>query len=280
MNPSEPRLLILGAHPDDAEYHSGGLATLYSRMGATVRIVSVTDGSAGHHQMQPADLALRRRLEAGAAGKLIGADYVTWDHPDGSLQPSLDLREDIIREMRSFQPDLLLTHRTCDYHPDHRAVGQAVQDACYMVTVPLILPDLPVMEYDPVVAYMPDPFTRPVPMRADIIIPIDDCLETIVKMLACHESQFFEFLPHNMHATTPVPEQDDGKRQWLTDWYCQMLQQRRERFDLQLVAHYGSQRAATIKYIEVYEVSEYGRSLDGTLQGQLFPFLSTPQESP
>lgn len=279
MNPPAPRLLILGAHPDDAEYHSGGLATLYSRLGAEIRMVSVTDGSAGHHQMQPAELARRRCQEAEAAGQVIGAEYVTWDRPDGSLQPSLDLREDIIREIRSFQPDLLLTHRTCDYHPDHRAVGQAVQDACYMVTVPLVLPDVPVLEYDPVVAYMPDPFTRPVPMRADVVIPVDDCLETIVEMLACHESQFFEFLPHNMHATTPVPENGGERRQWLRDWYCQMLRERRERFDLQLVAHYGSQRAATINYIEVYEISEYARGLDDTLRSQLFPFLSAPQES-
>ena len=271
---SSPRLLILGAHPDDAEYHSGGLATLYSRLGATIRMVSVTDGSAGHHRMKPAELARRRRQEATAAGQVIGAEYVTWDYPDGSLEPSLPLREDIIREIRSFQPDLLLTHRTCDYHPDHRAVGQAVQDASYMVTVPLVLPDVPVLEHDPVVAYMPDSFTRPAPLRADLVIPVDDCLETIVQMLACHESQFFEFLPHNMHAATPVPEKPDQRQAWLKNWYCEMLGERRERFDLEVVADYGSERALTIKYIEIYEISEYARTLDQPRRELLFPFLS------
>jgi len=271
------RLLILGAHPDDAEYHSGGLATLYSRLGACIRIVSVTDGSAGHHQMQPRELARRRCQEAKAAGLVIGAEEVTWNYPDGSLQPSLELREDIIREIRNFRPDLVLTHRTCDYHPDHRAVGQAVQDASYMVTVPLVLPDVPVLKYDPVVAYMPDPFTRPVPLRADLIVPVDDCLETIVQMLCCHESQFFEFLPANMHATTPVPGDAEERKEWLTDWYCEMLMKRRERFDQQVVADYGSERAASIKYVEVYEISEYARTLDEPLRQRLFPFL-TPQK--
>ena len=274
MSSAPPRLLILGAHPDDAEYHSGGLATLYSRLGATIRMVSVTDGSAGHHQMKPAELAHRRRQEAAAAGQVIGAEYVTWDYPDGSLQPSLPLREEIIREIRSFQPDLLLTHRTCDYHPDHRAVGQAVQDASYMVTVPLVLPGVPVLEHDPVVAYMPDPFTRPVSLRADLVVPVDDCLETIVEMLACHESQFFEFLPQNMHAATPVPEDQEDRKAWLAEWYSEMLRERRERFDPQVVADYGSERAATIEYVEVYEISEYARRLDETRREQLFPFLS------
>jgi hypothetical protein len=53
-----------------------------------------------------------------------------------------------------------------------------------------------------------------------------------------------------------------------------MLRERRERFDLQVVADYGSERAATIKYIEVYEISEYARRLDETRREQLFPFLS------
>ena len=56
----------------------------------------------------------------------------------------------IIREIRDFQPDLVLTHRPCDYHPDHRAVGQCVQDASYMVTVPHIVPDVQALRKDPV----------------------------------------------------------------------------------------------------------------------------------
>jgi LmbE family N-acetylglucosaminyl deacetylase len=271
---SDLRVLVLGAHPDDAEYHSGGLLSYYSQRGATLRLVSVTNGGAGHHQMDSSELVSRRRQEAAEAGRTIGAEYLTWDYPDGLLEPTLDLRLDIIREIRTFQPDLLLTHRSCDYHPDHRAVGQVVQDASYMVTVPLILPETPALAHDPVVAYMPDTFSRPAPLRADVVLPIDDYLDSIVQMLACHESQFFEFLPHNMHFDPPLPDDRDTRVDWLRQHYCQMLEQRRDRFDQQLVDQYGADAAAEIRYIEVFEISEYARSLDQPLRRTLFPFTT------
>ena len=147
---NEPlRLLVLGAHPDDAEFHAGGLAKIYRELGGVVKMVSLTDGSAGHFQRPPAELGPIRRVEAAAAGRVIGAAYETWDIPDGQLMPTLEVRERVIREIRTFAPDLVLTHRTCDYHPDHRAVGQLVQDASYLVTVPNVLRDVPALRKDP-----------------------------------------------------------------------------------------------------------------------------------
>ena len=101
---SEPlRLLILGAHPDDAEFHAGGLAIIYRQLGHTVKMVSLTNGDAGHHLVRGPELAARRRQEAAAAGAVIGAEYVTWDHHDGLLQPTLELRFEVIRELRRFR---------------------------------------------------------------------------------------------------------------------------------------------------------------------------------
>src|SRR5207249_4676648 len=68
------RLLILGAHPDDAEYHAGGLAAIYRRLGHAVKMISLTSGDAGHHEMRGPELAARRRREAAAAGAVIGAE--------------------------------------------------------------------------------------------------------------------------------------------------------------------------------------------------------------
>ncbi len=158
MNPT--RVLVLGAHPDDAEVSAGGLLWSHHSQGSLLRLISVTDGRSGHQSIPDAELIEIRRQEASQAGKLLGCDYLTWDFPDGYLETSLALRLQIIREIRTFRPDLILTHRTCDYHPDHRAVGQAVQDASYLVTVPKIAPEVPALARDPVVAYMPDLFTR------------------------------------------------------------------------------------------------------------------------
>ena len=147
------RLLILGAHPDDAEFHCGGLISIYRQLGHEVKIVSVTNGAAGHHQRSADELSRIRRQEAGAVAERIGASYDVWEFPDGELQPTLEVRRRIIREIRTFAPNLVLTHRTNDYHPDHRAVGQAVQDASFTVTVPLIVPDTAALRRDPVVTF-------------------------------------------------------------------------------------------------------------------------------
>ncbi len=66
--------------------------------------------------------------------------YLILDHHDGELLPTLDNRREIIRLIRTYEPDLVLTHRPNDYHPDHRYTSQLVQDAAYMVTVPAVLP--------------------------------------------------------------------------------------------------------------------------------------------
>src|SRR4051794_16173182 len=126
------RLLIIGAHPDDADYAAGGTAALYRAQGHVVRMVSLTNGDAGHHQGGGAALAKRRLAEATAAGAVIGATYDLFPNHDGELLPTLDNRRQVIRLIRTFDPDLVLTHRPNDYHPDHRSTSQLVQDAAYM----------------------------------------------------------------------------------------------------------------------------------------------------
>src|SRR5207248_10460280 len=65
----------------------------------------------------------------------------THDHVFPARRSSDLVRWQVIREIRQFQPDLILTHRTNDYHPDHRAVGESVRDASYLVTVPSLVTD-------------------------------------------------------------------------------------------------------------------------------------------
>jgi LmbE family N-acetylglucosaminyl deacetylase len=272
--PDQPlRLLILGAHPDDAEYHAGGLATLYRQLGHDVRMVSITDGRAGHHEIGGAELAAIRRKEAAAAGAVIGASYITWDFPDGELVPSLDVRRRIIAEIRTVKPDVVLTHRTCDYHPDHRAVGQSVQDALYMVTVPNVVPHVPALAKDPVVLYMPDRFTRPAPLRGDVVIDVGDCVETIVRMMACHKSQFFEWLPYNTGVLDQVPADEAGRLAWLSAWYRNHLRPMSDRYRSELIATYGVRRGSAVEFAEVYETSEYAAPLDAEARRRLLPFL-------
>ncbi|HIF34737.1 MAG TPA: PIG-L family deacetylase [Planctomycetes bacterium] len=262
------RVLVLGAHPDDAEYHAGGLIARHVDAGNVVKLVSVTDGGAGHHRLDRQALVAKRRLEAAEAGRRIGVEaYVTWDFPDGRLQPSLELRETIIAEIRRFRPDLVLTHRTCDYHPDHRAVGQAVQDASYMVTVPLVVPDVPHLKHDPVVAYMCDLFTKPCRLQADVIIDIEPQIDRIVEMLSAHECQVFDFLPYNHGHADQVPETVEDRLSWLKRWYLEVIEPRRTHFSDRVQELFGGEGA---RYIEAYEVSEYAAGITPDSMSHLF----------
>jgi len=258
------RVLVLGAHPDDAEFFAGGLLAAHHHVGSTIRLVSVTNGQSGHQSIESYELILRRRAEAASAGRIVGADYVTWDFPDGSLQPTLEVRLAIIREIRTFRPDLVLTHRPFDYHPDHRAVGQAVQDASYMVLVPKVLPDVPPPQREPIVAYMVDLFTRPCPFRADVTLDVSEHFESVLSMLDCHVSQFYEWMPWIDRISDSVPSGSQERRQWLTGWFLEKTAGRIARF-------WQSQWGTDPRLVEAYEISEYaGRPSSDTLQ-KLFP---------
>jgi LmbE family N-acetylglucosaminyl deacetylase len=271
MPSDRPRLLILGAHPDDAEYHAGGLAVAYRRLDREVKMVSVSNGAAGHHVRPPEELLTLRRQEAAAAGRVIGATYETWGFPDAALQPTIEVRQRIIREIRTFQPDLVLTHRTCDYHPDHRAVGQSVQDASYLVTVPHVVPEIPALRKDPVVAYMPDLFTRPARMQPDILLDISEDLDTIVSMLACHASQVFEWLAYEEGLLETVPADDSERLVWLRDWYSRHVRPRSDHFRPEIINVFGEQQSPSNEFIEAFEISEYARRADEDLCRDLFP---------
>lgn len=273
MNERPLRLLVLGAHPDDADLSAGGLAAIYTALGHQVKLVSLTNGESGHHEQHGPVMAQRRRAEAARAGKVIGAEYVTWDNRDGYLEPTLDLRFQIIREIRTFQPDLVLTHRPNDYHPDHRAVGSAVCDASYMVTVPAIVPDVPCLRRDPVVAFMSDYFQKPTPLKADVAIDVTDQIERVVDMLACHESQVFEWLAYHDHLLDQVPADDAGRRKWLRGWYTARIRRRAEQHREALIRTYGPTHGSAVEFCEAYEISEYAAPLDLPTRARLFPFL-------
>jgi N-acetylglucosamine malate deacetylase 1 len=253
------RILVLGAHPDDAEFVAGGLLARHAKAGSAIRILSVTNGQSGHQSIPANDLIGLRRSEAAAAGRVLRSDYITCDFPDGSLQPTIELREFLIREIRTFQPDLVLTHRPFDYHPDHRAVGQAVQDASYMVLVPKIVPDVPTPQAEPIVAYMIDLFTCPTPMRPDVVLDVSEHLDTILDMLSCHRSQVFDWLPWIERIRDSVPDDVEAQRQWLKEWFLAKVAPRTNRF--------WTNRAGHPSVVEAYEVSEYaGKPSDERLK--------------
>ncbi len=270
------RILVLGAHPDDADIKAGGCASLWCRGGHRVKLVSVTDGGAGHQTLRRPALAERRRAEARAAGAVIGAEYDVLGHPDGGLLPTLEARHDLIRLIRAFAPDLVLTHRPNDYHPDHRYTATLVQDAAYMVTVPAVCPEAPHLERNPVIAYLSDDFKKPAPFRPDVVVDVGPEVERVADMCHRHASQFYEWLPFNGGYLDQVPAGDAERRAWLGERLRKRLRPLADRYRDLLVQTYGPQAGPKVEYAEAFEASEYGAPLDAAARARLFPFLPQP----
>ena len=141
------RIVVLGAHPDDCDQDEGGTAILFAKMGHQVKFVSLTNGDAGHQTTGGGALAKRRTAEAQEAAKRFGiAEYVVLGNHDGELEPSLEVRLQVIKEIRKWNADIVIAPRPTDYHPDHRYTGVLVQDAAYMVAVPNIAPEVPALK--------------------------------------------------------------------------------------------------------------------------------------
>jgi LmbE family N-acetylglucosaminyl deacetylase len=267
------RVLLIGAHPDDADIKAGGSAAKWCSLGDEVRLVSLTDGRAGHQSMAGPALARRRLAEAQASAATIGASYEILDCPDGELDDRLEYRQRVIRLIRGFQPDLVITHRSTDYHPDHRFAGLLVQDAAYLLTVPAICPDVPHLAKSPVIMYFSDAFRKPCRFEPHVVVDIGPELDKLVAMLHCHESQFYEWLPFNAGHLDHVPDGDAARRAWLADRIGRRIRPLADHYRDLVIQTYGPEHGLKVEYIEAFEVSEQGAPLDAEARMRLFPFL-------
>ena len=215
----------------------------------------------------------RRRHEATAAGATIGIEYDVWDLPDGRLEPTLAARERVIRAIRSYRPDLVLTHRPNDYHPDHRATSQLVQDAAYLLTVPAICPDVPHLRRDPVIVYLSDDFSRPCPFEPDVVVDIAETWEQKIGMLHEHTSQFYEWLPYNHGYEELVPTRSEARRAWLSGMMAELSCRLADRHRARLVVTYGAETGQAMEQVELFAGCEYGSPLDAESKIRLFPFV-------
>lgn len=266
------RVLILGAHPDDCDIRAGGVAAKYARAGHAVRMISLTNGAAGHHALGGAPLAWRRRQEAAAAGVCLGCEYLVLDYPDGELTPSLDVRAEVVRQIRGFKPDLVMAPRPWDYHPDHRATAQVVMDAMYLATVPNFVSDVEHLSRMPVSVYVWDNFQRPYPFAPTVVVAIDDALDAKIAALDCHASQVYEWLPYNRGVLDQVPTGQEERKAWLREWYLARSVRQAEQYRPHLVERYGADKAAGVLVVEAFEASEYGAPLTPDAAKRLFPF--------
>jgi LmbE family N-acetylglucosaminyl deacetylase len=269
---NEPvRVIAFGAHPDDCDLGAGGLAAKYAALGYKVKFVSLTNGDAGHQSQGGEELAKRRRAEAQEAGRRIGIEYDVLDNHDGKLLPTLEVRDQVIREIRQWKADIVIAPRPNDYHPDHRYTGVLVQDASYMVIVPNLVKDTPPLRRNPLFLYYSDRFTRPQAFRPDIVVSIDDVFEKKIDMLDAHVSQFYEWLPWTNRNLDQVPKGGIERKKWLATWPM-VARMAAPEWRESLEKRYGTE-AARIQHVEAFEITEYGRQPNEEEIRKLLPFF-------
>jgi len=262
------RIIAIGAHPDDCDIQFGGTAAKLARAGHRVKFLSVTNGDAGHQSIGGAPLAKRRYLEAQESARRLGiAEYQILDNHDGELMPTLEVRRQVIRAIREWKADIVLSPRPNDYHPDHRYTGVLVEDAAYMVVVPNVVSDAVALRDNPIFLYYQDGFQKPAPFRPDVSVPIDDVWDQKISALDAQVSQFYEWLPWVDHELDSVPKDAKARLAWLG-------QQRDRSINAAVrktLQEEIGDRAAAVKHAESFELCEYGRRPKLTELRAMFP---------
>jgi LmbE family N-acetylglucosaminyl deacetylase len=193
--------MVIAGHPDDADFGPAGTAASWIDAGSSGWLVCCTSGDQGGEDpfADPLELAALREREQRAAAEVIGYEGVTFLHqPDGALVNDLALREQLVREIRTFKPDAVLCtdpeaifHRGGGVnHTDHRAAGMAAVDAVYPAARnPMAFPALARGGLDKHVVRRLYLFWSE---RPDVWIDITDTVDRKLAALAAHASQIRE----------------------------------------------------------------------------------------
>lgn len=268
------RIIAFGAHPDDNELRLAGTAAMWAAMGHQVKFVSATNGDIGHWREAGGPLARRRTAEVEAAAKILGITSQVLDIHDGEIEATLENRRTFARLIREWRADVVFGHRPNDYHPDHRAVGELVQDSSYMVTVPFFTPDTRPLERNPVFLSYQDNFTKPNPFTADIVIGIDSVIEKKLDVMDALESQFYEGGANGGPQNVPTDPAAIAKRkEQVRANFRNRFASPAKQFRAKLVELYGAERGNTFQYAEAFEISEYGGRPNPQRIRELFPML-------
>lgn len=136
LPPGGQRVLVVQAHPDDAEHLCGGTMALLVAEGKDIHYLFVTRGDKGSDDpdITPERLAAIREQEQRRAAETLGVQTVTFleGYFDGEVEPTIALRKEIVLVVRQWKPDIVFTldpWRKNEVHPDHRAVGMCTVDA-------------------------------------------------------------------------------------------------------------------------------------------------------
>jgi len=209
MMAKQAEIMVITPHPDDAEFGVSGTVARWVSEGKDVIYVVCTNGDKGTSDpnIKPNELARIREQEQRAAAKLLGVrDVIFLGYPDQTLEDTPEFRKEIVRLIRIYRPEIVVTadpYRRYIWHRDHRITGQVVLDAVFPYSRDfLAYPDLLEEDLQPhkvsevLLWASEDPN-----YRSDIT----DTFDIKIAALRCHKSQIEDNLP---------PDWEDRLRQW------------------------------------------------------------------
>ena len=202
-------VMVVMAHPDDSEFSCAGTIASWVREGWEAYYVVCSDGSGGgSDDAREVGLAERRKISAlrqeeqRAACETLGVkDVFFLGYPDGQLQPSMDLRRDIVRMLRRYKPTRVICQspdrtwtpvmRLGRYHPDHLAAGRATLEAIYPASQnPWDFPELLEEGLEP--HHVREIYISGSP-NDSFVVDITGTIDLKIKALSAHVSQLGDF---------------------------------------------------------------------------------------
>ena len=180
-------MVVLGAHPDDAEMGMGGTVAKLARAGRSVILVSLTRGERGSYG-SPAE----REREAAAAARILGCEHRLLDFPDTAVEYGLESRTRLVRILRELAPRLVFApyhtnrfgHHDGAAHVDHLATGALVRDAIKLARMRGVEPELPACDVQRLYYYM-----VPRDRYPTLLVDVSAEMETLVRALQAYATQ-------------------------------------------------------------------------------------------
>jgi len=220
-NPESAMAIV--AHPDDIEFSCAGTLARWVNDGARLSYVICTSGDVGFDEpnMTKEKAAQIREAEQIAAADIVGASEVIFLHePDGLLQPTIELRKKLVREIRRFQPEVVMCGDPTivwagnDYinHPDHRAAATAALDATFPAAgQPQLFEEL---AKEGLLAHKPRKVYVTSWRGADYFVDIEETIEIKIDALRAHKSQMKEWDPEDFIRKWAAESGEGNNKTW------------------------------------------------------------------
>ena len=184
-------ILVIGAHPDDAEIGCGGTIAHFKKMGKKIGVLDLSNG-----EPTPFGTVEKRIIEAKAASEILQLDVrITLDMTNRYIENTIENRKLVSEVIRKYKPNILITHPSDDWHPDHVACHQIVNAAKFQAKLTKTESEFP--EFSPkYVFYFDHSHLKDKNRKLDFLIDISDSIEDKINALKVYKSQFVDNKKH------------------------------------------------------------------------------------